>query len=184
MSRNLLHFLPNGLSVARLLLGLAFPLVPSEWWLWVVVVAALSDALDGLSARLLHVESETGRMLDPVADKVFVLMLAGTLVAEGAIHPFWAAGVAVRDLVVLAGLVVVAVRGRWEAYRKMRPSWPGKCTTAAQFALLLVLVAWNGAPVWLLAMVTLLSVLAAADYARGFLRHVRERPSDDTRGPG
>jgi phosphatidylglycerophosphate synthase len=181
MNRTLRHAIPNGLSVARLLLGLTFPLVPAEWRLWVVAVAALSDALDGLIARLLHAESDTGRMLDPVADKVFVLVLAGTLVAEGAIHPLWAAGVAARDIVVLMGLVVVAARGRWSAYRKLRPSWPGKCTTAAQFALLLVLVAWGSAPVWLLAAITLLSAAAAVDYALRFRRSVAGASVDTPR---
>jgi phosphatidylglycerophosphate synthase len=160
--------IPNGLSVFRLLLGLAFPFVPADWRLAVVVVAALSDALDGLVARWLGAESDTGRLLDPIADKVFVLVLAGTLLAEGAISPLWALGVAARDVVVLAGLLYVIARRQWARGRRMRPSWLGKCTTAAQFALLVVLVAWGSAPVGLLAAVTALSLVAAVDYALRF----------------
>jgi hypothetical protein len=51
----------------------------------------------------------------------------------------------------------------------MRPSWLGKCTTAAQFAVLLVLVGWEAATPWLLIPTVALSVAAAADYARQFL---------------
>jgi CDP-diacylglycerol---glycerol-3-phosphate 3-phosphatidyltransferase len=164
------HAIPNALSGSRILLGLAFPFLSPDWRLGVVIVAALTDALDGLMARWLNVESDTGRLLDPVADKVFVLALVGTLLAEGVLHPVWALGLALRDVVVLVGLVYTIVRRQWTVGRKMRPSWLGKCTTAVQFAVLLVLVAWGRAPVWLLVATTALSVLAALDYLRAFIR--------------
>jgi phosphatidylglycerophosphate synthase len=164
-----LHLIPNALSVLRLMLGLALPFVPAEWRLWVVVVAALSDMLDGLAARWLRAESEAGRLLDPVADKVFILVLMGTLIAEGALHPLWALGLALRDVVVLVGLAYTVARRQWAKGRTMRPSWLGKCTTAAQLAVLFVLVGWNEAPLWLLIPTVLLSAAAAIDYARWFL---------------
>ncbi|MCI0701123.1 MAG: CDP-alcohol phosphatidyltransferase family protein [Planctomycetia bacterium] len=167
---NLLRYLPNSLSIIRLLLGFAFPFFPTDWRLWVIIIAALSDAFDGLTARWLHAESKAGRLLDPIADKVFILMVALTLLAESAIHPLWAAGVAARDLVVLVGVVIVTVRRRWSAYRKMRPKLIGKITTAAQFGVLLALIAWGSSPTWLLVTATVLSVLAGIDYAREFLK--------------
>ena len=138
--------------------------------MWVVVAAALSDALDGLTARWLRAESDTGRQLDPIADKFFVLVLAGTLIAEGALHPLWAIGLALRDITVLIGLVYVIARRQWALARRLRPSWLGKCTTAAQFAALMAVVIWGIAPVWVLAPTALLSALAAIDYARLFVR--------------
>lgn len=179
VNRNLLRFVPNSLSVARLLLGLAFPWVPADWRLAVVVVAAVSDLLDGLVARWLDAESSAGRLLDPVADKVFVLALVGTLLAEGTLHPLWALGLATRDVVVLIGLGYVIARRQWAVGRRMRPSWLGKGTTAAQFAVLLVLVIWNAAPVWLLAAVTALSLAAAIDYARTFRASLAEQTPPD-----
>ena len=160
------RIIPNALSASRIVLGLAFPFVPAEWRVWVVVVAALSDMLDGLAARWLHAESDTGRLLDPVADKVFILVLMGTLVAEGALHPLWALGIALRDVVVLIGLAYTIARRQWAKGRKMRPSLLGKSTTAAQLAVLFVLVGWNEAPLWLLIPTVLLSAAAAIDYAR------------------
>jgi CDP-diacylglycerol--glycerol-3-phosphate 3-phosphatidyltransferase len=38
----------------------------------VLVIAALTDALDGLVARLLNAESALGELLDPIADKLLV----------------------------------------------------------------------------------------------------------------
>lgn len=168
MNRTLRRAVPNGLSASRLALGLAFPFFPADWRVWAVAAAAVTDLLDGLTARRLGAESETGRALDPVADKVFVLMLAGTLLAEGVLHPLWALGVAARDVVVLVGVSWLAARGRWREVRRMRPRWPGKCATAAQFAVLLALVGWTVAPPWLLVPTVLLSVAAGIDYAVEF----------------
>jgi phosphatidylglycerophosphate synthase len=164
------YVIPNALSVSRIFLGAAFPFVPSEWRLWVVLIAALTDALDGLAARMLRAESDTGRLLDPVADKFFILILVGTLLFEGGLHHLWALGLATRDVVVLIGLAETIKHRRWVVGRKLRPSWPGKCTTAAQFGVLLVLVAWGSAPVWLLAATTGLSAFAAFDYIRIYVR--------------
>jgi len=153
-----------------MLLGVAFPFVPPEWRLWVIIVAAITDFLDGFLARLLHAESDLGRMLDPIADKVFVLILVGTLLAEGTLHPLWAVGIAARDLAVLLGVLLVLFQGRWQTTREMRPSWLGKCTTAGQFAVLMVLAVWGEAPLWLLAVTTSLSLAAAVGYGCGHWR--------------
>ena len=172
--------IPNALSASRVVLGLAFPFVPAEWRVWVVVVAALSDMLDGLAARWLGAESEAGRLLDPVADKVFVLVLLGTLIAEGALDPLWALGLALRDVVVLVGLVYTVARRQWAKGRTMRPSWLGKSTTAAQLAVLFALVGWNEVPPWLLIPTVLLSAAAAIDYARwAVVTRSEPRPTTD-----
>ncbi len=165
---------PNGLSASRAVLGIAFPFIPPDWRFAVILVAALTDLLDGWAARWLRVESNTGRLLDPVADKVFVLMLAGTLLAEGTLQPLWALGIAARDVVVLGGLVYVIVHRQWQTGRQLRPSPLGKLTTAAQFAVLLLLAGWQSVPVWFLAFTTVLSIAAAVDYAVRFRAITRE----------
>jgi CDP-diacylglycerol--glycerol-3-phosphate 3-phosphatidyltransferase len=76
--------LPNGLTVARIAvtpLIAALPLVPSTrarlaaWLLF--VAAATTDWVDGFLARRRKQETDLGRMLDPLADK---LLLVGTFV--------------------------------------------------------------------------------------------------------
>ena len=78
-----LAVLPNLLSATRLVLGLAFAAVPESWRLVVVVVAGATEFLDGAPSRLGHVSGAMGRLLDPIADKVFVLAVLATLMAEG-----------------------------------------------------------------------------------------------------
>ena len=158
--------IPNALSLIRLLLGLAVPWLPGSWRLGMVAVAALTDFLDGLTARWLHAESPLGRSLDPLADKVFILSLFATLVYEGLLAPFWAIAVIVRDLVVLIG-VGWSVPGRSRlSLQNLKASPLGKWTTAAQFALLLELVTLGEPWPWLVGLTATLSVLAGIDYAR------------------
>jgi phosphatidylglycerophosphate synthase len=180
-----LNAIPNGLSASRIVFGLAFPFVPEELRLGLVIAAALSDLLDGWAARVLGAISDTGRLLDPVADKVFILMLAGTLLVEGTLHPLWAVGLAVRDITVLIGLIYLIARRQWKRGRRLKPSLLGKATTAAQFAVLTVLVVWQFAPGWLLAMMTALSVVAAIEYTHVFLKLTNDpspTPGESTAG--
>ena len=170
MTRVPLSWLPNGLSLTRLVLGLVLPWLPADWRLGVIAAAALTDLFDGLTARWLHASTETGRLLDPLADKVFVLVLVVVLISERVIGPWWAVAVVARDLVVLAAAVVVMARGRAADFRRMRPRWLGKCTTAAQFALLMVLVVGGRGWGWLLVLTAGLSIAAAADYAVAYVR--------------
>src|SRR5437763_16777530 len=76
--------LPNGLTVARIAvtpLIAALPIVPSStarfWAFALFTAAATTDWVDGYLARSRKEETDLGRMLDPLADK---LLLLGTFV--------------------------------------------------------------------------------------------------------
>lgn len=78
MFRSLLHYLPNSLSVLRimiaLLLGTFFFLpVPLIVVQVLVVVGLLSDKLDGTIARIIGNESDLGKRLESIADPLFSL---------------------------------------------------------------------------------------------------------------
>jgi len=84
----MLSSLPNALTVARIAVVpiiVATVFIPGPEARWVAAglfaVAAVTDYLDGWLARALKVESDVGRALDPIADKLLVaavlLMLAG-----------------------------------------------------------------------------------------------------------
>jgi phosphatidylglycerophosphate synthase len=69
-----LAVIPNLLSAAWLVLGLAFAAVPVSWRLVVVVVAGATEFLDGALRHPWDVSGAMGYPLDPIADKVFVLV--------------------------------------------------------------------------------------------------------------
>lgn len=175
-------FVPNALSLTRLALGIGFPFLPTPWRVWVVLAAAVTDLLDGASGRLFRACSTTGRVLDPVADKVFVAAVVVTLLGEGVLAWWELALVGLRDLAVFVGAAGGFLLRDWDAFRRMSPTPLGKAATAAQFVFLLVLLvapANKGLP--LLAAATV-SGLAALHYlclfaarARGRRRGVPER---------
>jgi cardiolipin synthase (CMP-forming) len=110
---------PNALSVLRLA-G-----VPLFLWLllagdhrgddvWAIVVLALggiSDWADGKLARLLNQYSRLGELLDPAADRLYILAALVGLGVRGVV-PWWGVGLLVlRDLVLAAGLPLLRRRG-------------------------------------------------------------------------
>lgn len=67
--------MPNALSFSRIALGFTVLF----WWphgllaLAIITYAAISDGLDGFLARRWEKETPLGKVLDPIADKLFVL---------------------------------------------------------------------------------------------------------------
>lgn len=64
----------NTLTISRLILGLVFPWLPSNAWLPALIYGTLSEFLDGFLARRMNVESAFGQLMDPIADKSFVML--------------------------------------------------------------------------------------------------------------
>jgi cardiolipin synthase (CMP-forming) len=87
--------IPNTLTVLRILLVPVFAVafvMPGDaariTAFAVFCVAGLSDFLDGFAARKLNANSDFGRMLDPIADKILVAVALMMLVAEGSVREF------------------------------------------------------------------------------------------------
>lgn len=70
--------------------------------------AFLTDVADGLVARLTHTESEWGRILDPIADKLAFLVVTAAVVASDRVPAWLLAAMLVRELVLVVGSIAVA----------------------------------------------------------------------------
>ncbi|MDT4921348.1 MAG: hypothetical protein QOI15_2250 [Pseudonocardiales bacterium] len=105
--------IPNALSVLRLLgvpVFLWLLLGPHEdgWALAILAVSGFTDWLDGVLARKLNQMSRVGALLDPLADRLYILATLVGLVLRHVI-PWWLAVVIVgRDVVV--GLALPLLR--------------------------------------------------------------------------
>jgi cardiolipin synthase len=114
------------------------------------IVAGLSDALDGLLARVLHQRTKLGEYLDPIADK---LLLSSLFLVFSLTHRVaWRITVLVfsRDILML---VIGAVLYMTNTVRDMRPTLLGKLATAVQIGtLFLVLLADVSREPWILMM--------------------------------
>ena len=101
------------------------------------IVAGVSDALDGLLARLLHQRTKLGEYLDPIADK---LLLSSLFLVFSLTHRVaWRITVLVfsRDILML---IIGAVLYMTNTVRDMRPTLLGKLATAVQIGTLFVVL--------------------------------------------
>lgn len=139
--------LPNLLTGLRLAAApaLAFLLVrgADRAALGVFAFAGLSDAADGYLAKRFGLTSRFGRLLDPAADKVLMLVSFATLTILGA-APLWLTLlVLARDAAILAGLLLARVLN---IPVRVAPLLIGKASMAMQItyvALALVLLTFG-----------------------------------------
>ncbi len=126
--------IPNGISAARLAgvpVFLWLVLGPrtataDDWAVGVLIVAGLSDWLDGKIARALNQGSRLGQVLDPAADRLYIAATIVALAVRGII-PWWLVAVlAVRELTV--GAALAALRRR-AGFGTLQVSLVGKAAT-------------------------------------------------------
>src|SRR5690606_1092631 len=170
MSRGALLTLPNMVSVTRLFLAPIFFMVPRvEARVALVIAAAASDMLDGWLARRQRRTSRVGAILDPIADRVFVLTAVLTLVLEGALSVGQVAVLLARDIMTTIGFFV-ARSVSWLRPVELRARAPGKLVTVLQIVTLLVVLARPASANLLIALTGIVSVVAVADYTLALWR--------------
>ena len=135
--------LPNLLTIFRMALTPVFVSLlfyqKFVWALTAFVVAGITDGLDGLLARRFQQQSELGRILDPIADKMMlvtsfvVLSMRGVFPTPLPKHlpvPFWVTITVIsRDIFILVGAAAINMVS---GFRAFRPSFLGKVSTVVQ----------------------------------------------------
>lgn len=127
---------PNILSGLRILVSpwLGYQLAQGNFRLAlpVMVLAGLSDALDGYLARRYNWRTPLGEKLDPIADKVLAFTLFLCFAWQGLLPWGVSALILGRDLLILCFAAVALGLGR---VRRFPPSIWGKLSTACQLVL-------------------------------------------------
>lgn len=124
---------PNVLTIFRILLT---PLL--VWFLLdnklgpalaVFSFAGMTDALDGLIARLFNQKTQLGAYLDPLADKL-LLVSSFILLGRLGLAPMWLVIITVsRDAIIIVGLLMLMLH---HVPVEIKPSIASKATTLAQ----------------------------------------------------
>ena len=173
-----LQLLPNALTIARLLLipvFVALMLSAENGHSWaagiVFGIAGITDQIDGYLARRWHVESEFGRIFDPLADRLMIdaavillyvadhMPLAGLIVILG------------RDVLLLAGYKAIAPQGY-----ELNVNLIGKAATWLLYAGIAFLIVTHPStrwPYWIFWAGLILAVVAGLVYAYGAWKEVK-----------
>jgi phosphatidylglycerophosphate synthase len=102
--------LPNTISLSRIVLALAFVLVPDAWGRVVLIaVAGFTDFMDGWLARHRKTESTAGALIDPLADRVFVFVAISTYLVEGQLTTGQYFLFLTRDIATAVGFLVAKI---------------------------------------------------------------------------
>jgi len=170
--------LPNALTIARFALIPVFVVlvlqaddgysIPAAI---VFAVAGITDQIDGFLARRWHVESEFGKLADPLADRLMI---------DAAIVLLWLAGrlpwpalaiILLRDVVLVAGSRFAIKRGY-----EFDVSLLGKAATWILYASIVAILATPAGTDWPLVLFWIGvagAVLAGIDYVIRVLRAIR-----------
>jgi CDP-diacylglycerol--glycerol-3-phosphate 3-phosphatidyltransferase len=110
-------YISNILSLVRIgLIPLIVYSIIREYYLMTLVtggLAILSDMLDGYFARRLNQQSDLGKILDPVADKLVIGVVVLALILSNPKFPLWAFAIVItRDLLIVFGNIVLFRRKR------------------------------------------------------------------------
>lgn len=145
--------IPNILTLVRLglvpVVGYYLAVAAYEIALPIFLVAALTDLADGYIARRFKLTSRLRATLDPIADKLSMLV-ATVLLTVQALMPLWL-GIAIiaRDIVIVVG--ALAYRAAL-SHVKIAPTWLSKINTFLEFTVLLLVMAaaagWIDTEVW------------------------------------
>ncbi len=171
--RSAVVYLPNLISALRLPIAAAFFAIDGLVWRGILLLlGALTDALDGWIARRLDAESKAGAVMDPLFDKLFVIIILAAFLPGPYLG--WQGFLILisRDLYVgLAYLIARALGINVPA--QSRPS--GKLVTFLQVVTLFVLLLAPERVGVFIVTVAVASVIAMVDYTAVGLARFRAR---------
>ncbi|MCP5527352.1 MAG: CDP-alcohol phosphatidyltransferase family protein [Verrucomicrobiales bacterium] len=180
----------NKITIARILLVPVFVVEllnytgnGREWHrliaLAIFLVAAIGDGVDGYVARHYNQRTDMGALLDPLADKLLLVLGLVILSLDNRPWlisiPLWLTGtVLARDVMLLLLMVLV---NYLVGHGTVRPRWTGKIATVLQMACVVwVLLRWT--PGWiagLAAMATLFTGVSGLIYLRDGILMIKRR---------
>ncbi|MGZ8702788.1 MAG: CDP-diacylglycerol--glycerol-3-phosphate 3-phosphatidyltransferase [Gaiellaceae bacterium] len=170
--------LPNALTLLRLALVPVFIAVfasagdGSSWAAgWIFLVAGVTDQVDGWLARRWRVESQFGKLLDPLADRLMIDAAVILLWLDDKMPWYGALIIVLRDVILVGGYKLLVPRGY-----ELNVSTLGKLATWILYlsvGILLVVGHATEWPLWLFWIGLALAIAAAAQYVVQARREVR-----------
>lgn len=156
--------LPNLVSTSRIALAIGFvasDVVPVR--LALLAIASFTDFLDGWLARRTRAVSRLGALVDPIADRIFVLGVVVAYVIGGELRPWMAVTIMFRDVMSVIGWFV-ARNVRWLRPITFQARLVGKLVTVFQLLTFVAVLLAPRAVLPLVLVVGALGLVATIDY--------------------
>lgn len=138
--------LPSLISVLRIPLSLLFLFSNPLIRISAVLMAMLTDVLDGFLARKLSAVSRLGTLIDPISDKIFVVFAFFILLEESSMESWKIASIFSRDIALILFAFYLLVTGKVWAYES-KAIFFGKIATSLQLLTLLILCLGYAVPI-------------------------------------
>jgi len=138
--------LSNMLSFLRMLLVIPFAMLlehayVNQLWLGAIcMVAYATDLLDGWIARKFEGESKLGRIIDPLADKVYIIVAVVMMVILEMLPLWFVLVIVLRDVIIFVGGMHLKKR----TGILVQSNWLGKATVVAIGLTLLATIFHDG----------------------------------------
>lgn len=167
----------NVISLLRIPLAAAFFLTDrADLRVIILAAAAATDYIDGWVARRWGQASLSGEIIDPLADKVFVVTALATLVHDGALNIAEVIVLIARDIVTMIGFATGLALGLRIRYRAR---FSGKVVTTLQLATVIAATAFTPATRLAVFATGVAGAWAVADYLAFGVRSLRRtEPSE------
>jgi cardiolipin synthase len=160
----------NTLSLSRLPLAVAFIAIPDAVVrAALVMLAAFTDFLDGWIARHKGLATRIGALIDPVADRGFMVTAILVCYLDGLIALPEVLLLVVRDIGTAIGFIVARVVPGLRLV-ELKARMLGKVVTSLQLLALLCVLLFPPAVSPLVALIGVLSLASVVDYSRAVLR--------------
>ncbi|MCP3142982.1 CDP-alcohol phosphatidyltransferase family protein [Pyxidicoccus xibeiensis] len=170
----------NTLSLSRLPLAVAFIVIPDAVVrAALIMLAAFTDFLDGWIARHKGLATRIGALIDPVADRGFMVTAIVVCYFDGLIALPEVLLLVVRDIGTAIGFIVARVVPGLRPV-ELKARLLGKVVTSLQLLALLCVLLFQPAVAPLVALIGVLSLASVVDYSRAVLR-ARPRAPDARR---
>ena len=164
MNRGAIFSLPNVVSMSRVVLAAGFVGARgAEERLALIGVASVTDFLDGWLARRRNAATRWGALIDPIADRIFVLTAVSAFLISGELTTWQYFVLLSRDIMTAIGFLVARLVP-WLRPVEFKARYLGKVVTTLQLATFIAILAYPDVVTFLVLLVGIASAAAIVDY--------------------
>ena len=170
MNRGAIFSLPNVVSMSRVVLAAGFVGARgAEERLALIGVASVTDFLDGWLARRRNAATRWGALIDPIADRIFVLTAVSAFLISGELTTWQYFVLLSRDIMTAIGFLVARLVP-WLRPVEFKARYLGKVVTTLQLATFIAILAYPDLVTFLVLLVGIASAAAIVDYTYALWR--------------